>query len=410
MKERNISNHVTKIHEYVSILFALLRGYTTKNIDGGEGVLIIEGGHIGDMLMDATALYTMITYYRKSGKKVSMICSPPLWDMLLRCYELHDVDFIGKAFSYEHSHYENVRNVVKEIKGKRFEIIIGINNAQSRVAYLMAAIPAKMKWGVIQQENNGIKSKIKRFAFHCCYTNIIWGDKRRYQIRYLCDLMKELHIEYVAQNVFLPPKQEIQTMSHPYIVIAVDSAKHKRLWPIQNFIDLIHLLIKKYDADICLIGTNVSQDTQNQLEIGLQDVNQHIINMIGKTSLSEWIELIRGSNFLIGVDSGSIHVAAAVGTPAFCLSGVWTAYKCMPYDVDIVTDGTELPVCVYRSDTDVDSLPCFDCESRGGAGCGNAECAVQIKAGGSYLCLSRITPDDVMKEIVKSKQEGIICL
>lgn len=406
MGERNILNTVIKSREYISKLFTLLKGYTTKNIDGGDGVLIIEGGHIGDMLMDATALYTIITYYQKSGKEVSMICSPPLWDMLLRCYDLRDVDFIGNAFSYEHSNYEYVRNVVREINGKKYEIIIGINNGQTRVSYLMANIPAKIKWGIIQQECSDIKSKIKRLAFNCCYTNIIWCDNRRFQIRYLCDLMKELHIDYSAQNVFLPSRQGIHILSRPYITVAVDSANPIKRWSTHKFVDLIHKLVKRYGADICLIGTKVSQDTQRQLEIGLQDVSQNIVNLIGKTSLSEWIELIRGSRFLIGVDSGSIHVAAAVGTLAFSLIGVWTAYKCMPYDVDIVTDGTVLPICVYRSDTDVESLPCFDCEGRGGAGSCNAECAAQIKAGGSYLCLSKLTPDDVMEAIEQSNIGG----
>lgn len=406
MGKSNISNFVIKTLEDILKFCTLLRGYTTKNRGCGDGVLIIEGGHIGDMLMDATALYTMITYYQKSGEKVSFICAPPLWDMLSRCNDLGEVEFIGNGFSYNLSHYEDVKNVAKEIKGKSFDIIIGIHNADSRVCCLIANIPARIKCGVIQQESNGIKSKIKRHIFNSCYTSIIWGDKKRFQIRYLCDLMKELNIDYSAQNVYLPSGQETKVLSGPYISIAVDSANSIRCWPIQNFVDLIHLLIKKYDVDICLVGIKVSQDMQMQLDSGLQDVSQNIVNMIGKTSLSEWIELIRGSRFLIGVDSGSIHVAAAVGTQSFCLTGAWDGHKCMPYDVDIVTDGTVLPVCVYRSDTDVESLPCFDCMGRGGAGSYNVECAAQIKASGPYLCLSKITPDDVMEAIEKYLSEG----
>lgn len=45
----------------------------------------------------------------------------------------------------------------------------------------------------------------------------------------------------------------------------------------------------------------------------------HITNLLGKTTLSELIALIRHATCLISVDSGPAHIAAAVGTPLLAI-------------------------------------------------------------------------------------------
>lgn len=391
---------MNKLVKYGTDLYSFLKGLTTKNKDCVNGnILIIEGGHIGDILMDATALYTVITHYRQAGKNVFFLCTPSLWSMLSRCYDLHGIAYVGEELTYD-LQYEAVRKVLKQFKNITFESIIAIHNGDPRIWWLVARIAAKQKWSVIQEENKGIKSKIKCSFVNHSHTHVIWGNKKQYQLRYLCNLLKELHIEnYQANNVYLPPKNGIPVPSTPYVTIALDTANKSRRWPAQNFIDLIRQILKEYEVTVYLVGTAIPADMQKQLDRAFQADSEKVINLIGKTNMSEWIEFIRGSRFLVGVDSGAIHVAAAVGTPAFCLSGVWDGYKCLPYDVDIVTRGTVLPICIYRQDTDVNRLPCYDCRYHGRYGSGNAECLARCKAGQPCLCLSKITPEDVMNTI-----------
>lgn len=399
----------SKIKKYEYLLQAALKGSQTKNIRGGEGVLIIEGGHIGDMLMDASALYALVKHYQGLGKEVSFLCAQPLWDMLSRVYDMQGVHYVNTEHSYQLNHYENIDKILNQIGKKEFDIIIAIHNADSRIHCLVANLSADQKWGVISEtDEKNLKEKLKHWVIDHCYTDIVWGDKRKFQMRYLESLLEKLHIQaHRTQNVFLPRNEDVQIPLDSPVAIAVDSANPIRGWETQKFIDLCHQLLKEYPK-IYLIGVHMPQDMQDLLDDTLYLENGKIVNMVGKTSISEWIELIRGSRFLVGVDSGAIHVAAAVGTPAFCLTGVWDGYKCMPYDVDVVTQGTVLPICVYRQDTDVDRLPCFDCNSKGGPAACNAACAAQVKAGKGCLCLSKITPDDVMAAIHHAKEIGAI--
>lgn len=396
--------------KYVAILYSFIKAPLTKHKGSGSGnVLIIEGGHIGDAIMDASALIYLAEHYVKAGKNVYFLCSPPLWDMLKRISSMDGVEYVGKDYSYDLHRYDSLWKIYTNLKGKRFELIIGIHNADSRIHCMVACLTASEKWGVIAQSNSHGIRRCVMSLFLKCYTNIVWGDRRKYQLRWMEQLVRELQIgDYHAQNAFIPPQQDALTEPKSYIAIAVDSATPTKRWPAQAFVELISRLLTDCDEDLFLIGSNIDCELQNQITEAFGKENHRIKNIVGKTSIEEWIEIIRGSKFLIGVDSGSIHVAAAIGTTAFCLVGVWSGQKCMPYDVDMITPGTVLPVCIYRRDINVEKMSCFDCRSRGGYGQGNAECYKLCKSGQPCLCLSKITPDDVMAAINHAMGIGAI--
>lgn len=389
--------------KYAAILYSFIKAPLTKHKGSGSGnVLIIEGGHIGDVIMDASALIYLAEHYVKAGKNVYFLCSPPLWDMLKRISNMNGVQYVGNDYSYDsrHQHYDSFWKSFAQLKEKNYELIISIQNADLRIHCMVACLTASEKWGVITQSNShGIRGCVKSLLLKC-YTNIVWGDRRKFQLRRMEQLVRELQIgDYHAQNVFIPPQQDALTKSKSYIAIAVDSAVASRRWPAQNFVLLISRLLADCSDDIYLIGSGMDCDLQDRITKTFGQEHHRIKNLVGKTSIEEWIEIIRGSQFLIGVDSGSIHVAAAVGTVAFCLVGVWSSHRFMPYDVDVIAPGTILPVCIYRRDVDVEKMPCYNCISRGRFGQGNAECYKLCKSGQPCLCLSKITPDDVMAVI-----------
>lgn len=400
-----------KLSKYLTILYCYIMAPITKRKKcASNSILIIEGGHIGDAIMDSSALCYMAEYYVKMGKKVYFLCSPSLWSMLKKISPMKDVEYVGNDYSYDHKCYNSVWKVYAHLKNIKFETIIGINNCESRIHCLISYLIASEKWGVIegQSESHRLLRYKKQFIKRC-YTKILWGDRSRFQLRWLEQLLQELKIDgYKAESSFMKPCVDIQIANKTYITIAVDSANPVRRWPAQNYIELISKLLDNYEDDIYLIGTNIDPDLKSQLASKLHSERERIKDLVGKTSLEEWIEIIRVSRYLIGVDSGSIHVAAAVGTLAFCMTGVWSGHKCMPYDVEYVTPGTKLPICIYRQDTDVDSMPCYDCGFYREYGYGDAECLEQCKNGRPCLCLSKITPDDVMNAIYHARETGVI--
>lgn len=79
--------------------------------------------------------------------------------------------------------------------------------------------------------------------------------------------------------------------------------------------------------------------TRELLSLLPRDVRSGVRDLVGQTSFAEWIVLTRGASFVFGNDSGYIHLAAAVGTQAFCIMGWHNHGRVFPYRLT----GTELP-------------------------------------------------------------------
>ncbi|MCE5333252.1 MAG: glycosyltransferase family 9 protein, partial [Desulfobacteraceae bacterium] len=99
------------------------------------------------------------------------------------------------------------------------------------------------------------------------------------------------------------------------------------------------------------------------------------VNLAGKTSLRELAALIGGARFVVCVDTGPMHVAAALRVPAFAIFGPTSPARTGPYGT-IHT--------VIRTD-----LPCSPCFTR--------------KPCPDWRCMTEITPEHVL-EIIESKQ------
>lgn len=89
-----------------------------------------------------------------------------------------------------------------------------------------------------------------------------------------------------------------------------------------NFIkDLIFKINNKYDTTFFVVGAGkIEFDDTDKLKNILPN-NIDIRNMYNKTNLLELIEFIKQIDLLISIDTGTVHIAAAVGTPVISLCG-----------------------------------------------------------------------------------------
>lgn len=130
----------------------------------------------------------------------------------------------------------------------------------------------------------------------------------------LSDLNFELHYTSTNKNKFKLPKQ--------YIVIQSSSANNKapyKNWDFKKWLELFkHLQTHSPNATIVLLG-----DT-NELHLN-EKINSveypNVISLIGKTTLNDVMEIIYYSQFYIGLDSGLMHIAVALGKPTFTIWG-----------------------------------------------------------------------------------------
>jgi len=106
------------------------------------------------------------------------------------------------------------------------------------------------------------------------------------------------------------------TNNKKLVAIVPGSPQSSKLWIGDKFAEMIKILIKRYDVQLMFLGSSNDLEISNDI---LQKTNYNMFNFFDKTSLGQLMALLEKSDLLICIDSGPMHIAAAVGTPIVAL-------------------------------------------------------------------------------------------
>ncbi|HEV7738688.1 MAG TPA: glycosyltransferase family 9 protein, partial [Chlamydiales bacterium] len=103
------------------------------------------------------------------------------------------------------------------------------------------------------------------------------------------------------------------------VVICPGAGGVTRQWPPSSFASLIGIMEKNNPGAFQFIIAGGPGDDRLAAEIKAS-VNFPLLDLAGKTSLIELIDLIGNCQLLISNESSPVHMAAATGVPAICIS------------------------------------------------------------------------------------------
>lgn len=369
-----------------------------------DNILLVSGGGIGDAVLNASAWAALTEYYTRQGKTVFLLTLQGNWNFLKKVLDVGNITFV-EGFDQTKITRRKVSETI--IKNKSFDTIIGRFHRHFWT-YLAVSSLSSQKWYALLECD---MFRSWRSIVYAILPNRFSGAEMSiFEKNEPSSQEKIVHMAGLSDyNMYIMPLPK-QGSSYPadkkYITVSVDSQNLSRRWGIRKFVELIDRLLDRFDADIFITGNNLSHD-EREIYSKTYANEVRVKDVIGQLLFDDWIELLRGAQFHIGVDSGSIHIAASVGTKAFCLTGVWDGHTYFPYKVRKYAPGTVAPVCIYRKDVDVESLECFGCVFKTGKyGGSNRECLRRCRAGLPCLCLENITVDDVMRTIEETMKSG----
>ncbi|NIM06681.1 MAG: hypothetical protein GTN69_11310 [Armatimonadetes bacterium] len=90
-----------------------------------------------------------------------------------------------------------------------------------------------------------------------------------------------------------------------------------KTWPLDNFAAVGKHFLRKGLVPV-VIGT--ATDVK-QTRLLTEKIGQGAVSLAGKTRLDELIAIIQRAKLLVGIDSGPVHIAAALGVPVVALYG-----------------------------------------------------------------------------------------
>jgi len=144
-----------------------------------------------------------------------------------------------------------------------------------------------------------------------------------------------------------------------------------------------------------ILGTRSEQGISESVKRCLNAVPSIlIIDLTGKTSVSDVIDIIGNAKLVVANDSSGVHIAAATRTPVVATVGGWLYGRFLPYHIENHHSGEPLPLEAHAT------VPCFRCKwvyntiLRD-----NSECLHSWERDIPCICIEKITYEQ-MEELV----------
>jgi len=324
-----------------------------------QKLLIIPQNWLGDIVMSQTLLKKIKSNNPKTS--IDILVNSSLKNLVERMPEINKV-IILDCNHRELGLFKRLR-LAKEIKKSSYDrsIVLSRSLKSSLIPYF-AKIP--IRTGELGELRYLLINDLKEFSKE---------SRRKTASRYIS--MYSDNNEELSENYYpsLDSNSEnIKNLSEKYdlkkdkkVIIFAPGAAFgpSKMWPVNKFRELGKKL--NNDFKILILGSN------NEKSIGNAIVtNKNMVNLCGKTSIADAVDLMHISKFCVSNDSGLMHLAAATNTKSISIYGS--------------TSPDFTPPLTKNKDIHYKGMSCSPCFEK--------KCKY-----GHYNCLVDIHSDDVFK-------------
>ncbi len=260
-----------------------------------KNILVIRFSSIGDIVLCSP----VVRHLKQNGHKVTMITKAGfkgLWKNNPYVDELILADDISKY-------------ILDELKSKSFDIIIDLHN-NSRSNRIKQSLSVKTYTLKKSNVNKALLVWFKSKVFSS--PHIV--DRYLETIDPLIDRKDSLGLEFFED---LPTDKISNIISQKYAVYVIGGQHKGKMMSLNGMIDLC----KDVKYPLYLLGGPEDKIIGEEVErLG----SDQIINLAGKLSLMDSVNLIKQSTFVISHDTGLMHIASAYKKNIISLWGATT--------------------------------------------------------------------------------------
>jgi len=145
-----------------------------------------------------------------------------------------------------------------------------------------------------------------------------------------------------------------------FIVVSPLARWKTKQWGMEGFASFCKEVSVRFGCKVVLVGGAMGEAKPIMLatEDGLEGPSYNkwaVVNLAGRTTLKELACLLSLSRLMVTVDSGPMHIAAAVGTPVVALFGPTAPWRTGPYGEGhkVIRKGLPCSPCFLRRCSDL---------------------------------------------------------
>lgn len=373
LKNENLRK-IKSLYYYIDgVLLSFIKKPKKLDNNKKKKIVISFNLSLGDGVIFMTALKNLRNIYPNEQYEITLACQKGLNKMYEKMNIFDKViplNFTGSAVNLK-----TRINTFKELRKEYYDIAldsIGIEECTTNIL-MNRAICSKEKIGIINKDR---KIYCSKKIYNKVYTKIIEisGEKTsciEHYNRFINNLSdKKFPIEFMD----LPSEEVKAELPNNYFIIYPSASTEFKRWPIERYAQLAKKIYDKLNMPLVVCGTSVDKDTNDKFK-ELLDNSIPVIDMMNKTTILEYIDLVKKAKFVVTNDTGIYHMATILQVPVAVLSGGYTFDRYMAYNFE----GKEK---FKRPYIIVENMECFNCENR---------CIYRDKIDKTWPCLNNIT-------------------
>lgn len=232
---------------------------------------------------------------------------------------VEDNPYIDDVIIMEKKGFWWTLGLTRSIRAKRFDLAI-ILHTTSRVKLIVFFAGIIQRIGYARKSGWLLTDKLP----------YVKPEGRKHEMEYSFDLLKLIGIESPEKEILVTVKKEVMariakmlrdkgvSLNDKLVIIHPSASCPSRIWPGERFAELARSLLNIPGVRLGLIADKKDKPIADWI---CANINGDVLNFAGLHSLSETIAVLKQASLLVSNDSGPVHIASAVGTPAIAIFG-----------------------------------------------------------------------------------------
>ena len=263
-----------------------------------NSILVFSNTALGDTLLSTPAIRSIKSSFPNA--RVTLFIHKNVYPLL------EGVDYIDNFVIY----YGGYK--------KFFATVMQLRHLKADVALLLHSNgPQDIPMAIMSGAKIILKTPTKSsYKDHLSYE---FAKKEQHTIEDRLDLVRSIGAEKISIRMLLPQRyyehKTREILSGDALVIGFQpgAANIYKMWPIENFKELANRVLAKYPNVIIAV---TGSKKEHKLGEAIKEANSgRIINFCGKFGIESLPKLISEMDVLVTNDTGTMHVAIALGVP-----------------------------------------------------------------------------------------------
>ncbi len=307
-----------------------------------KNILFIKLRYLGDVVL-CTPLLPLV-HKRFSQAKITFLVNPGTAEVL------EGNPYLDAVWELPRQSWRHQLKFIQQIRKRAFDVVVDLTDGD-RSAFLTWLSGAPVRLGYNREQR--LRGKLYTQVLPSAYGTMHMVEYHQQALVGLGIHESVGEPEMFIQSEASQPGEDalgvISTNVQPIVLLHPAARYGNKTWPLERFAEVADWLSEQ-GIRVVLIGG------QQDMLLGQQILNRTTHkpeNLMGKTSLSQLVAIMKQSQLLIGNDGGPMHMAAAVGCPVVGLFGptdpaVWGPRGTK---VRVIYKGVDCEKCFYTECT-----------------------------------------------------------